>query len=123
MFIVLGILSVLSAGFVFWQGGGLSVFSALAGSAAGIAVSRSFLLVAACLLVGGILCFACGSGRKRGILAGSAAAYYLAAFVGLVVGYGDLRIWAAACLLAAAACTARLFRRDGGADTGRGRAG
>ena len=115
MFIVLGILSVLSAGFVFWQGGGLSVFSALAGSAAGIAVSRSFLLVAACLLVGGILCFACGSGRKRGILAGSAAAYYLAAFVGLVVGYGDLRIWAAACLLAAAVCTVRLFRRDGGA--------
>lgn len=101
MFIAFGILSILAGILAFRQGTALGMLAKFAQSSQGSTVAGGFSAVAIAMIVAGILCCACKSGEKRGMVKAAVVAYILGGIFALAVSIGDTVIYGVGCAIIA----------------------
>lgn len=94
MILAFGIIMILVGIFAFRQGSTLSVVARLFQSSGGSELSEGWILAAALMILGGILCVASNSGKKRSMVTGGLICFIAAALVEFFIGVGDLKLYA-----------------------------
>lgn len=95
--LILGILSIIAGIFIFLQASRLNVISTLITSVSDTAAT--FMVVAVCLLISGILAIIYSVKPNRQAMIGCIATNAIASFVGFNNSVGDMQIWKYVCLL------------------------